>query len=59
MEVLPVLLNVAEEVWPVGLGDSRDHRREVLPNCLKLSPHIPFRTESIVQSQFDGIVRVI
>ena len=37
----------------------RDHRGEVRPNCLNLSPHIPFQTESIVEHEFGRVVRVI
>ena len=54
-----MLLDVSKEVWPVGLGDRCDDRGKILPNRLKLSPHIPFQTESIVQSEFDGIVGVV
>ena len=57
VEILPMLLDVSKEVWPVG--DRCDDRGKILPNRLELSPHIPFQTESIVQSELDGIVGVV
>ena len=54
-----MFLDVAEEILPVGLGNCRDHRGEVLPNCINLSPQIPFQTESIVEHEFCSVVRVI